>query len=67
MADVRKLLKVDDANYLSTEEAAESLGIKPTAIRNYLCEGKLKTYKFKTLTLLSADEVHSWKSKRSKT
>ena len=52
-------------NFLSTEEAAQFLKVKPTAIRNYLWEGKLTTYKFKTLTLLSIEELRAWKDHRS--
>jgi excisionase family DNA binding protein len=63
---MRGLKSVNDGEYLSTEEAAEELGIKPTAIRNYLCAGKLTTYKFKSLTLLKTEEVHNWKSRQRK-
>jgi excisionase family DNA binding protein len=64
MAKVRKLNAADDSRYLSIEEAARELGIKPTAIRNYLYEGKMTTYKFKTMTLLSTDEVTVWKDRQ---
>ena len=40
------------------------LGIKPTAIRNYLTWGKMTTYKFKTLTLVDKKEVESWKERQ---
>ncbi len=40
------------------------LGIKPTAIRNYLTWGDLTTYKFKTLTLVSKEEVEAWKQRQ---
>ncbi len=64
MKNAKELKKVDDEKYLTVEEAAEELGIKPNAIRNYLCADKLKTYKFKTLTLLSSDEVEGWKQRQ---
>ena len=52
-------------DFLSTEEAAQFLKVKPTVIRNYLCDGKFTTYKFKNLTLLSVEELTTWKDKRS--
>jgi excisionase family DNA binding protein len=64
MAEIRKLKRVDGGEYLTIDEAAKELRVKPTAIRNYLYEGKLKTYKFKTLTLLKADEVEAWKDRQ---
>ena len=64
MAKVHRLKQADEASFLTIEEAANVLRIKPTAIRNYLYEGKMHTYKFKTLTLLSASEVESWKDRQ---
>ncbi len=58
------LEQADYRSYLTIEEAAKSLRIKPTAVRNYLYEGKMTTYKFKTLTLLSASEVKSWRARQ---
>lgn len=66
MRKIRQLKTADASGYLSIEEAADTLNIKPTALRNYLCDGKLTTYKFKTLTLVDADEVKIWKERRSK-
>jgi len=60
-----KILKTVNAkDYLSVEEASNTLGIKITAIRNYLYLGKLTTYKFKNLTLLDAREVNNWKKRQ---
>ncbi len=60
-----KILKtVNDKDFLSVEEASETLGVKPTAIRNYLYLGKFTTYKFKNLTLLDKKEVINWKEKQ---
>lgn len=64
MNKAKPLKHVTDNEYLTTDEAAELLGIKPTAIRNYLCLGKLTTYKFKSLTLLDAKEVERWSKER---
>ena len=57
-----KQAKVSD--YLTVDEAANELGIKPTAIRNYLCDGKFTTFKFKTLTLVHRVEVEAWKQRQ---
>lgn len=64
MAQVKKLKQVDDVGFRTIEEAARELKIRPTAVRNYLYEGKLTTYKFKSLTLLSASEIESWKERQ---
>ena len=64
MSRQRHLNKVNEKDYFTTEEAAKALGIKPTAIRNYLYASKLTTYKFKTLTLLSKNEVEAWKDRQ---
>ena len=64
MAKVHSIKQADDAKFLTIEEAATELKVKPTAIRNYLYEGKMTTYKFKTLTLLKADEVEAWKDRQ---
>ncbi len=62
----RTLKTVDSEQFLTADEAAQKLGIKTTAIRNYLTAGKLTTYKFKSLTLLKADEVEGWKDRQRK-
>jgi excisionase family DNA binding protein len=61
---VKELKQANVADYFTVEEAANELGIKPTAIRNYLCDGKLTTYKFKTLTLVHQQEVEHWKERQ---
>jgi excisionase family DNA binding protein len=58
------LEKADTKNFLTVEEAANELGLKPTVIRNYLSEGAMVKYKFKTLTLLSTKEVEAWKERQ---
>ena len=62
---MKKLNAASTEDFLSTEEAADYLKVKPTVVRNYLWEGKLTTYKFKTLTLLSREELDDWKKHRS--
>ena len=64
MNKVKELKQANVADYFTVEEAANELGIKPTAIRNYLCDGKLTTYKFKTLTLVDQQEVENWKERQ---
>jgi excisionase family DNA binding protein len=61
---MKRLKEANEADYFTVEEAAHELGIKTTAIRNYLWEEKLTTYKFKTLTLVSKQEVESWKERQ---
>jgi excisionase family DNA binding protein len=64
MKKERQLTKVDGAEFLTVEEAAKVLHVKPVAIRNYLYLGRLTTHKFKTLTLLNASEVNRWKDRQ---
>ncbi len=60
-----KILKTANVkDYLTVEETSIALGIKTTAIRNYLCLEKLTTYKFKNLTLLDSREVNNWKKRQ---
>lgn len=60
-----KILKTaSEKDYLSVEEASILLGIKPTAIRNYLYLEKFTTYKFKNLTLLDRREINNWKDRK---
>jgi excisionase family DNA binding protein len=64
MAEGKTLKRADTENFLTVEEAATELGLKTTVIRNYLSEGKLTAYKFKTLTLLKKDDVEAWKERQ---
>jgi len=64
MKKERILNKVDGNTYLTVDEASQVLGVKPTAIRNYLYLGKFTTYKFKNLTMLDLKEVNSWKGRQ---
>jgi excisionase family DNA binding protein len=66
MAKLKELKQADIAGFFTVEEAANALGIKTTAIRNYLFDGKLTTYKFKTLTLLKREEVEDWKQRQER-
>lgn len=62
---IAQLRRVDGRAYLTVEEAADRLGVKAAVIRNYLNGGKLTTFKFKTLTLLSAKELAAWPGRKS--
>jgi len=66
MSNPKHLKDVNESDYLTTEEAAQTLGIKSAAIRNYLYSGKLTTYKFKTLTLLGRREIEAWRKRQRK-
>ncbi len=60
----KTLKQASDEEYFTVEEAAEELGVKSNAIRNYLYLGKFTTHKFKSLTLLDAREVQGWKTRQ---
>ena len=64
MTKAKQLNKPDANEFLTVDEAADKLGIKTNAIRNYLYLGKLTTHKFKNLTLLDANEVENWKDRQ---
>ncbi len=52
--------------YLTVEEAAREMKVKPQTVRNGLTAGTFTTYKFKTLTLLSISEVKEYKKRVAK-
>lgn len=64
-AKIRRINQPSTDDFLTTDEAADYLNVKPTVIRNYLAEGKLTTCKFKTYTLLDIKELKDWKDHRS--
>ena len=66
MNKAKRLKTVNGSKYLSVSEASNTLGVKESAIRNYLYAGKMTTYKFKELTLLSKSEINNWRSKQRK-
>ena len=66
MKKLTQLKIAKEAEYYTVDEAAIFLNIKPTAIRNYLTDDKLTTYKFKTLTLIRANELVKWKKEKSR-
>ena len=66
MNKAKRLKTVNGNKYLSVSEASNTLGVKESAIRNYLYAGKMTTYKFKELTLISKSEINNWRDKQKK-
>lgn len=66
MKNIKILEVVDGKDFLTVDEASNELKIKDNAIRNYLYDEKLTTYKFKNLTLLSKKEIEGWKERQRK-
>ena len=64
MSKMKQIKQANEADFFTVDEAAQELGIKPTAIRNYLYWEDLTTYKFKTLTLIHREEIEAWKKKQ---
>lgn len=64
MNKAKPLKQVNESEYFTVDEAANELGIKTNAIRNYLYLGKMTTHKFKNLTLLDVKEVNDWKERQ---
>ena len=64
MIKTKELKIANTVDFFTVDEAAQLLGIKPTAIRNYLSWGKMIAYKFKTLTLISKEEISRWKDRQ---
>ncbi len=61
MTKMKELKTVDGSEYFTIKEAAKILGIEANSIRNYLSWGKITAYKFKSLTLISREEIERWK------
>lgn len=66
MKKVVKLESADASKFLTIEEASRILSVRSGVLRNYLSMGKFTRYKFKTLTLLDAEEVKTWKHRTRK-
>lgn len=61
MTKMKELKIVDGSEFFTIKETAKMLGIEPNSIRNYISWGKLIAYKFKSLTLISREEIERWK------
>ncbi|HTY10506.1 MAG TPA: helix-turn-helix domain-containing protein [Bacteroidota bacterium] len=61
MTKMKELKIVDGSEFFTIKETAKILGIEPNSIRNYLSWGKITAYKFKSLTLISREEIERWK------
>ena len=59
-----KIHTITDSDYFTVAEAAAELEINKQSVRDHLTKGNLKTYKFKSLTLLKKEEVESWKERQ---
>jgi len=64
MNKVKHIKQASDAEYFTVEEASKELGVAMNALRNYLYDGRLTTYKFKTLTLIHRKEVAERKARQ---
>ena len=62
----KEVNKPDSKEFFTVDEASQELGVKTSAIRNYLYDEKLTTYKFKNLTLISRKEVEGWRLRQNK-
>lgn len=58
------LHEAKDTEYFTVSEAAKELGINAQSMRDHLVRGNLKTYKFKTLTLVKKEEVEAWRERQ---
>ena len=67
MRTMKQIDALDTASFLSIPEAARELGITTQTIRNMLYYGTWITYKFKSLTVISRDDVMAWKKKQEAT
>ena len=61
MKKTKELKIADGSQFFTIKETAKILGIEPSSIRNYLSWGKMTAYKFKSLTLISNEEIERWK------
>ncbi len=60
------LKKASSSEFMTVEEAADFLNVKPPTVRNGLALQVFTTYKFKTLTLLSIAEVKDYKKRTTR-
>ncbi len=65
-AKIKRINVASTDDFFTAEEAGDFLEIRPAVVRNYLAEGKLTTYKFKSLTLVKIEELMEWKSTRGR-
>ncbi len=62
---IKHVNKPDEKEFFTVDEAAKELGIKTTAIRNYLYEEKMyNCTNLRHMTLFSKIEVEAWKERR---
>jgi excisionase family DNA binding protein len=61
---MKELKIVDGSQFFTIKETAKILGIESGSIRNYLSWGDMTAYKFKSLTLISKEEIDRWKERQ---
>ena len=66
MKKEKQIHEIKESDYYNVDETAKFLNIDKTAVRNYLSQGKLTTYKFKSFTLVSVEEAKQWKKEKSR-
>lgn len=63
MSKIKYLNVANSADYLTVDEVSTETNLRPETIRNYLNLDRLTTYKFKTLTLISREEIEKLEKK----
>ncbi len=58
---MKELKIADGSQFFTVNEAAEILGVQPSSIRHYITWKQMTAYKFKSLTLISKEEIERWK------
>jgi excisionase family DNA binding protein len=61
MTKMKELKIVDGSEFFTVNEAAKILEVQPSSIRHYIMWKQMTAYKFKTLTLISKEEIERWK------
>jgi excisionase family DNA binding protein len=64
MTKMKELKIVDGSQFFTIKETAKILGIEAGSVRNYISWGQLPAHKFKSLTLISKEEIEKWKAKQ---
>jgi excisionase family DNA binding protein len=62
MTKTKEIKIADGSQFFTIKEAAKMLGIEQSSIRNYISWGKMTACKFKSLTLISKEELERWKT-----
>lgn len=60
---IKYLNTFDHKKYCTTQEAAKALHMAYGSVRNMLCRGALTTYKLRSLTLVSIQEIKQYRKR----